>query len=73
MTYVYDDVTYVYDDVPTQVFGEVEHFDDVTYAYDDVTYAYDDVPTQVFGEVEHFVQSALDGFNVSLLAYGQVA
>ena len=45
----------------------------MTYVYDDVTYAYDDVPTQVFGEVEHFVQSALDGFNVSLLAYGQVA
>ena len=45
----------------------------MTYVYDDVTYVYDDVPTQVFGEVEHFVQSALDGFNVSLLAYGQVA
>jgi hypothetical protein len=26
---------------------------------------------EVFGEVEHFVQSALDGYNVSLLAYGQ--
>jgi kinesin family protein C1 len=25
----------------------------------------------VFHEVEHFVQSALDGYNVSLLAYGQ--
>jgi len=26
---------------------------------------------KVFAEVHHFVQSALDGFNVSLLAYGQ--
>jgi hypothetical protein len=25
----------------------------------------------VFDEVKHFVQSALDGYNVSLLAYGQ--
>jgi len=26
----------------------------------------------VFDEVKNFVQSALDGYNVSLLAYGQV-
>ena len=29
--------------------------------------------TYVMAEVEHFVQSALDGYNVSLLAYGQVS
>ena len=32
----------------------------------------DSTQEAVFDEVKNFVQSALDGYNVSLLAYGQV-